>query len=92
MTLLSSAMQQPPQEELRSVRGAGPTQLTTAVGPRILSRLDDGTGCSSPERLIALWSEEGIRNSREILQVSPGPELDIEPNPRSRTGPDPASP
>ncbi|XP_075902255.1 ninein-like protein isoform X2 [Nelusetta ayraudi] len=57
------------QEEQHSVRSAGPTRLTATVGPRILSRLDDGTGCSSPERLMALWTEEGVRNSRDILQA-----------------------
>lgn len=81
LTLLSSTMQ--PQEE-RSARSARPSLLTAAVGPRVLSRLDDGTGCSSPERLMALWTEEGIRNSRDILQVSlasgpdPEPGLDLE--------------
>lgn len=92
LTLLSSTMQQP-QEEQRSVRSAGPTQLTTAVGLRILSQLDDGTGCSSPERLIALWTEEGIRNSRDILQVSPAPrpgtEVDPDPGIDQKLGLDP---
>lgn len=92
LTLLSSTMQQP-QEEQRSVRSAGPNQLTAAVGPRVLSQLDDGTGCSSPERLIALWTEEGIRNSRDILQVSsaprPGTKLDTDPGRDQELGLDP---
>lgn len=91
-SLLSSTMQQSQEEQL-SVRSAGPTQLTAAVGPRVLSQLDDGTGCSSPERLIALWTEEGIRNSREILQVSlaprPGSKLDPDPEIDQELGLDP---
>lgn len=98
LILLLSTMQQP-QEEQHSVRSAGPTRLTATVGTRILSRLDDGTGCSSPERLMALWTEEGIRNSRDILQVSPslepGLEPELEPDPgldlglRLEPGPEP---
>ena len=54
----------------RSARSTSPSLLTATVGQRVLSRLDDGSGCSSPERVIALWTEEGIRNSQDILQVS----------------------
>lgn len=61
--------------EERLARSITPSLLTATVGQRVLSRLDDGSGCSSPERVIALWTEEGIRNSREILQVGPGPGL-----------------
>lgn len=71
--------------EERLVRSTRPSLLTATVGPRVLSRLDDGSGCSSPERLIALWTEEGIRNSRDILQVS----LGLGSRSRSRTGADP---
>uniref|UniRef100_A0A7N6AKV5 EF-hand domain-containing protein n=1 Tax=Anabas testudineus TaxID=64144 RepID=A0A7N6AKV5_ANATE len=53
-----------------SVRSTSPSLLTATVGQRVLSQLDDGSGCTSPERVIALWTEEGIRNSRDILQVS----------------------
>uniref|UniRef100_A0A8D3A4W6 Ninein like n=1 Tax=Scophthalmus maximus TaxID=52904 RepID=A0A8D3A4W6_SCOMX len=52
-----------------SVRSTSPSLLTATVGQRVLSRLDDGSGCTSPERVIALWTEEGIRNSRDILQT-----------------------
>nr|XP_046257042.1 ninein-like protein isoform X1 [Scatophagus argus] len=55
--------------EGRSARSTSPSLLTATVGQRVLSRLDDGSGCSSPERVIALWTEEGIRNSRDILQT-----------------------
>lgn len=71
--------------EERLVRSTRPSLLTATVGPWVLSRLDDGSGCSSPERLIALWTEEGIRNSRDILQVSLGQGSWS----RSRTGIDP---
>ncbi|XP_078137736.1 ninein-like protein isoform X2 [Sander vitreus] len=55
--------------EERSARSTSPSLLTAAAGQRVLSRLDDGSGCTSPERVITLWTEEGIRNSREILQT-----------------------
>ncbi|KAG7999655.1 Ninein-like protein [Nibea albiflora] len=52
-----------------AVLSTSPSLLTATVGQRVLSRLDDGSGCTSPERVIALWTEEGIRNSRDILQT-----------------------
>nr|XP_020477934.1 ninein-like protein isoform X2 [Monopterus albus] len=52
-----------------SALSASPSLLTATVGQRVLSRLDDGSGCTSPERVIALWTEEGIVNSRDILQT-----------------------
>ncbi|XP_068182708.1 ninein-like protein isoform X2 [Antennarius striatus] len=52
-----------------SARRTAPAVLTATVGQRILSRLDDGSGCSSPEGVVALWAEEGIKNSRDILQT-----------------------
>lgn len=55
-----------------SVRSTSPSLLTATVGQRVLSQLDDGSGCTSPEQVIALWTEEGIRNSPNILQVSLG--------------------
>ncbi|XP_017164325.1 ninein-like protein [Poecilia reticulata] len=42
--------------------------LSATVGPRVLTRLDDGSGGTSPERVAALWAEAGIRNSQQILQ------------------------
>lgn len=56
--------------EESSVRSTSPSLLTATVGQRLLSQLDDGSGCTSPEQVIAFWTEEGIRNSRDILQVS----------------------
>ncbi|KAK7139854.1 hypothetical protein R3I94_012477 [Phoxinus phoxinus] len=55
--------------EERLVRSASPSLLSATVGQRLLTRLDDGSGCTSPDKVIALWTEEGIRNSRDILQT-----------------------
>ncbi|XP_013768926.1 ninein-like protein isoform X1 [Pundamilia nyererei] len=55
--------------EEHSARSASPSLLMATVGQRVLSRLDDGSGCTSPERVAALWTEEGIGNSRDILQT-----------------------
>ncbi|KAM9847974.1 ninein-like protein [Aulostomus maculatus] len=52
-----------------SLRSTSPSLLTATVGQRVLSQLDDGSGCTSPERVVALWTEEGIRKSRDILQM-----------------------
>uniref|UniRef100_A0A3B5QIC3 Ninein-like n=1 Tax=Xiphophorus maculatus TaxID=8083 RepID=A0A3B5QIC3_XIPMA len=48
--------------------GSARSLLTATVGPRVLTRLDDGSGSTSPERVAALWAEAGIRNSQQILQ------------------------
>ncbi|XP_067242038.1 ninein-like protein isoform X3 [Chanodichthys erythropterus] len=55
--------------EERLVRSTSPSLLSATVGQRLLSRLDDGSGCTSPDKVIALWTEEGIHNSRDILQT-----------------------
>ncbi|KAM9561081.1 ninein-like protein isoform 1-T1 [Salvelinus alpinus] len=55
--------------EERTVRSTSPSRLSATVGQRLLTRLDEGSGCTSPERVIALWTSEGIRNSRDILQT-----------------------
>uniref|UniRef100_A0A3Q0SJT2 Ninein-like n=1 Tax=Amphilophus citrinellus TaxID=61819 RepID=A0A3Q0SJT2_AMPCI len=70
LSVFRSSMQPPAVSEERSARCTSPSLLTAAAGQRVLSRLDDGSGCTSPERVMALWTEEGIRNSRDILQVS----------------------
>ncbi|XP_061915378.1 ninein-like protein isoform X3 [Entelurus aequoreus] len=64
-TRSSSAQPQAAFEE----RSAAPSLLSAALGPRVLSRLDDGSGCTSPERVVGLWTEEGIRNGHDILQT-----------------------
>ncbi|KAJ8248473.1 hypothetical protein GJAV_G00242390 [Gymnothorax javanicus] len=52
-----------------SVRSTSPSILSPTVGQRLLTRLDDGTGHTSPDRIVTTWSDEGIRNSRDILQT-----------------------
>ncbi|XP_010784352.1 ninein-like protein [Notothenia coriiceps] len=53
-----------------SVRSTSPSLLTAAGGgQRVLTRLDEGSGCTGPERVLNLWREEGIKNSRDILQT-----------------------
>ncbi|XP_069033285.1 LOW QUALITY PROTEIN: ninein-like protein [Embiotoca jacksoni] len=59
----------PAVPEEMSVRSTSPSLLTATMGHRVLSRLDDGSGCTSPERVVSVWTEEGIRNSRDILQT-----------------------
>ncbi|KAM6915924.1 ninein-like protein [Xenentodon cancila] len=63
----STPSQAAPDERLP--RSTSPSLLTATVGQRVLSRLDDGSGCTTPECVVALWTEEGIRNSQEILQA-----------------------
>ncbi|KAM4730024.1 ninein-like protein isoform 2-T2 [Anableps anableps] len=69
--LRSADLQRAPLWNQQLVPEQGPARslLTATVGPRVLTRLDDGSGGTSPERVAALWTEEGIRNSREILQT-----------------------
>ncbi|XP_060728405.1 ninein-like protein isoform X3 [Tachysurus vachellii] len=55
--------------EERVLRSTSPSLLSATVGQRLLTRLDDGSGCTSPESVITFWNEEGIRNSRDILQT-----------------------
>uniref|UniRef100_A0A2K5RTN2 Ninein-like protein n=1 Tax=Cebus imitator TaxID=2715852 RepID=A0A2K5RTN2_CEBIM len=35
---------------------------------RLFSSIDDGSGFAVPEQVLALWTQEGIQNGREILQ------------------------
>ncbi|XP_060781838.1 ninein-like protein isoform X3 [Neoarius graeffei] len=59
-----------PQDlEERVLGSTSPSLLSATVGQRLLTRLDDGSGYTSPESVITLWTEEGIRNSRHILQA-----------------------
>ncbi|XP_051945396.1 ninein-like protein isoform X2 [Xyrauchen texanus] len=55
--------------EERVVRSTSPSFLSATVGQRLLTRLDDGSGCTFPETVITLWTEEGIHNSMDILQT-----------------------
>ncbi|KAM6922397.1 LOW QUALITY PROTEIN: ninein-like protein [Lycodopsis pacificus] len=65
----TSCCTQSQASEERSLRTTPPSLLTATVGQRVLSRLDEGSGCTSTERVVALWTEEGIRNARDILQT-----------------------
>ncbi|MGH0153377.1 UNVERIFIED_CONTAM: hypothetical protein FKN15_025046 [Acipenser sinensis] len=50
-------------------RTATPSVLCTIAGPHLLSCINDGTGYVNPEQVISIWREEGISNSKEILQT-----------------------
>ncbi|KAG7280318.1 hypothetical protein CRUP_026859, partial [Coryphaenoides rupestris] len=58
-----------PTRRRHAVRPSSPSLLSVAVGPRVLSCLDDGSGSAAPDRVLALWTEEGVRNGRDILQM-----------------------
>lgn len=55
-------------------RIAPPSALSSTIGMRLFSTLDDGTGFTPVEYILDAWLDEGIENSTEILQVpgSPG--------------------
>lgn len=50
-------------------RIATPSSLTSTIGMRLFSSLDDGTGYTPVEYILDAWIEDGIENSTEILQV-----------------------
>ncbi|XP_030299470.1 ninein isoform X5 [Sparus aurata] len=50
-------------------RIATPSALTSTIGMRLFSTLDDGTGFTPVEHILDAWLEEGIENSTEILQA-----------------------
>uniref|UniRef100_A0A3B5LB02 Ninein (GSK3B interacting protein) n=1 Tax=Xiphophorus couchianus TaxID=32473 RepID=A0A3B5LB02_9TELE len=43
--------------------------LTSTIGMRLFSTLDDGSGFTPAEYVLDAWIEEGIENSAEILQA-----------------------
>ncbi|XP_047201565.1 ninein isoform X5 [Girardinichthys multiradiatus] len=43
--------------------------LTSTIGMRLFSTLDDGSGFTPAEYILDAWIEEGIENSAEILQA-----------------------
>ncbi|XP_062253730.1 ninein isoform X1 [Platichthys flesus] len=43
--------------------------LTSTIGMRLFSTLDDGTGFTPAEYILDAWIDEGIENSTEILQA-----------------------
>uniref|UniRef100_A0A3Q4B617 EF-hand domain-containing protein n=1 Tax=Mola mola TaxID=94237 RepID=A0A3Q4B617_MOLML len=50
-------------------RIAAPSVLTSTIGMRLFSTLDDGTGFTPVECILDAWLDEGIENSTEILQA-----------------------
>ncbi|KAJ8289695.1 hypothetical protein GJAV_G00004240 [Gymnothorax javanicus] len=48
-------------------RIATPSAMTSTIGLRLFSSLDDGTGFTLVENLLDAWLNEGIENSPEIL-------------------------
>ncbi|KAG7229143.1 hypothetical protein INR49_013086 [Caranx melampygus] len=50
-------------------RIATPSALTSTIGMRLFSTLDDGTGFTPVEYVLDAWIDEGIENSTEILQA-----------------------
>ncbi|XP_068195515.1 ninein isoform X6 [Antennarius striatus] len=50
-------------------RIATPSVLTSTIGMRLFSTLDDGTGFTPVSHILDAWLEEGIENSSEILQA-----------------------
>ncbi|KAJ8289067.1 hypothetical protein COCON_G00017260 [Conger conger] len=50
-------------------RIATPSAMTSTIGLRLFSTLDDGTGFAPVENLLDAWLDDGIENSTEILQA-----------------------
>uniref|UniRef100_A0A8K9XV15 Ninein n=1 Tax=Oncorhynchus mykiss TaxID=8022 RepID=A0A8K9XV15_ONCMY len=49
--------------------GRRTSAMTSTIGMRLFSTLDDGTGSAPAEDILDAWMEEGIENSPEILQA-----------------------
>ncbi|XP_046902039.1 ninein isoform X1 [Hypomesus transpacificus] len=50
-------------------RMAAPSAMSSTIGTRLFSTLDDGTGYTTVDNVLDAWMEEGIENSPEILQA-----------------------
>ncbi|XP_058149426.1 ninein isoform X4 [Dasypus novemcinctus] len=50
-------------------RTTTPSVMTSTIGFRVFSCLDDGLGYASVERILDTWQEDGIENSQEILKA-----------------------
>ncbi|XP_036124343.1 ninein isoform X1 [Molossus molossus] len=50
-------------------RNTTPSAMTSTIGFRVFSCLDDGMGYAPVERILDTWQEEGIENSPEILKA-----------------------
>lgn len=55
---------QPFDEEGRRI-----SALPSTIGVRLFSLLDDGSGFTPTESVLDVWTEEGVENSAEVLQV-----------------------
>lgn len=43
--------------------------MSSTIGLRLFSELDDGTGHTAVELLLDAWLEDGVENGSEILRV-----------------------
>ncbi|XP_029806939.1 ninein isoform X2 [Suricata suricatta] len=50
-------------------RTTAPSAMTSTIGFRVFSCLDEGMGYASVEKILDAWQEEGIENSQEILKA-----------------------
>ncbi|XP_067845404.1 ninein-like protein isoform X2 [Heptranchias perlo] len=50
-------------------RTSTPSLMSNTVGSQLFSGLGDGTGYASPEQIINMWQDDGIKNSQEILET-----------------------
>ncbi|GCB69354.1 hypothetical protein scyTo_0005459 [Scyliorhinus torazame] len=50
-------------------RTSTPSFMSKTMGAQLFSGLDDGTGYASPEQIIDMWQEDGIKNGQEILET-----------------------
>ncbi|XP_077791704.1 ninein isoform X15 [Podarcis muralis] len=50
-------------------RTTTPSAMTSTIGFRVFSSLDDGMGYADVEQILDAWQEEGIENSHEILKA-----------------------
>ncbi|XP_039769962.1 ninein isoform X4 [Ornithorhynchus anatinus] len=50
-------------------RTTTPSAMTSTIGFRVFSCLDDGMGYASVDQILDTWHEEGIENSQEILKA-----------------------
>ncbi|XP_068803680.1 ninein isoform X5 [Struthio camelus] len=50
-------------------RTTTPSAMTSTIGFRVFSSLDDGMGYACVEGILDTWHEEGIENSHEILKA-----------------------
>ncbi|XP_036910175.1 ninein isoform X7 [Sturnira hondurensis] len=50
-------------------RTTTPSAMTSSIGFRVFSCLDDGMGYAPVERILDTWQEEGIENSQEVLKA-----------------------